>query len=151
MDRKRRLGVFISVAILLLGPPLILCHMVFGQVATTLTPQVQASMDDTRLVKRIVDLALGEVAWTAPDSLVVDDNKKCWLNPYGVLSSQDTKFIVQRQKDGFHIMVEDKDVRWAKTDLKVIIPEPELRAKLLPVRSIKFEALKSGIPKLDTK
>lgn len=103
-------------------------------------PVIQHAMiDDERLAKRITDLKDEESGYTSPDSMIVDENKRCWLNPYAVTVGEDTKFKILKRTDGYHVEIRDKGVRWARVTLDIAIPEANLRSKLVPVRTVKLD------------
>jgi hypothetical protein len=110
-------------------------HRIYAQ-----APVVQhAVMEEGFLVKRLEDLKENESGFATPDSLVVDENKRCWLNPYAATVQEDTKFKVTRKPDGFHVEVKEKNIRWSKVPLEIAITDQTLRSKMQPVRTITLE------------
>jgi hypothetical protein len=98
----------------------------------------QSVMFDALLSKRIVDLKVGESVFTAPEALVVDEARKCWIHPYYITTEEDTKFKVTKLKNGYGVEIKDSKMRWSRVNLEGDDPaEKKLRKLLVPVRAIK--------------
>lgn len=147
MNRRVLIGC-LSIPLLALVGYLILGASPFGEGLPSLQAQTvpvvvqHAVIDDSRLVKRIVDLKDGESAFATADSMVVDESKKCWLNPYAITGEEDTKFKVTKKADGYHVEVTDKGLRWSRVSLEIAVSDAALRSKFAPIRTLKADPLK---------
>lgn len=128
------------VAFSILLPILGALHLagVNGQEKKPTVDEDQSVMFEALLTKRIIDLKVGESAFTAPEALVVDESKKCWLHPYYITTDQDTKFKVTKEKNGFAVEINDSKMRWSRVDLETgEAVEKNLKKILVPVRALK--------------
>ena len=97
---------------------------------TQAAPAPQATAPDAIIARTIQDMQDGESGFTVPEALIVDTNKRCWLDPLAPISSTTTVLKITKNKDGLHLIVTQSDVRWPR------IRQDQVDKTLLPVRTI---------------
>lgn len=99
-------------------------------------PITQASMDDSKLMKRIIDLKEGESGFIIAEAVFVDENKKLWINPYSMVI-EESKVKISK-KDGWHVEISDKNLKWLRAPLELTLEDP-LRKRLEPIKVLVFK------------
>ena len=128
---------FVSMAFM---STLFFASFVYSQLSTTKGPTVggeHAIAPEALLATRIADMKVGDKFGTSPEALLVDEDRRAWLNPrYVVADTDEAPLTVKRDKDGYQVEINDKKLRWAKVSLDSTADERELKKTLIPVRSL---------------
>jgi hypothetical protein len=76
------------------------------------------------------DMPVGATCYILFTDLLVDDNRQCFLNPMAIrYSASFNKIKVHRDADGYHVFIDDADIRYTPRRLKTTFDK-------LPVASI---------------
>lgn len=83
------------------------------------------------IASTIADMPLGTQTCVNPEALIIDENKKVWLNKYSPISAE-SPIVVHYMKDKtFEVEVKDDKIRWLKVPLT-----DDLKKALVPVKTI---------------
>ncbi len=90
----------------------------------------QATAPQDIIVSTIADMPKDSQAPVAPESLVIDENQKVWLNKHQPINVGDSGIVVHYLKNGtYEVEIKDDKLRWIKVPLT-----DELKKALVPVR-----------------
>jgi hypothetical protein len=102
-----------------------------AQPVAPITPPSQATAPPELIAATVADIPIGAQAQVNPEALIIDENKKVWLNKH-VPVGGDGGITVFYLKDGsYEVEIKDDKMKW----LKVPVTN-DLKKSLIPVKTL---------------
>lgn len=106
-----------------------------GNAQPVASPQAVAPLDI--IASTIVDMPLGTSAIVGPEALVVDSNKKIWLNRHHPIGGDNGITVYYTKVGTYEVEIKDDKLKWLKVPLT-----DDIKKALVPVSVLHLAAKK---------
>lgn len=104
---------------------------IFSTVIYGQQPTEQAIAPADIIAATIADMPPGTQATASPEALVIDENKKVWLNKHQPVGGE-TGVVIHYLKDGsYEVEIKDEKLKWLKVPLT-----DDIKKVLVPVKTL---------------